>query len=386
MFRKMPVILVTLIIAVVLLDAWLPLIVKTNLYALSLTIKSFIIFILPFVIFSLLFKTAAQLAHHATKIILFILVTVCCSNFISTFLSHYVGVAIYHLDFTLAQPNTGNGLMPAWSVTFPKLIGNDKAMLLGLLLGIALGYIKALRSHSTRVIIILDKFVGRLLQVLTFLIPFFITGFVIKLNDDGNMKMIVQHYSLILAMIFVAQFSYIFLIYFLANQLKFKSFLNSLKNMLPAAIAGFTTMSSASAMPLTLIGTEKNVKHAVLGRATIPATVNIHLIGDCFAIPILAFAILKSFAIPEPLFVSYLIFSLFFVLAKFSVAAVPGGGILVMLPILENYLGFNAQMMSLITALYILFDPIITSANVLGNGAFAMVIDKSYGFLVRGKQ
>ena len=46
-----------------------------------------------------------------------------------------------------------------------------------------------------------------------------------------------------------------------------------------------------------------------------------------------------------------------------------------MLPILEQYLEFNSDMLSLITALYILFDPIITSANVLGNGTFAKIID-----------
>jgi Na+/H+-dicarboxylate symporter len=57
------------------------------------------------------------------------------------------------------------------------------------------------------------------------------------------------------------------------------------------------------------------------------------------------------------------------------VAAIPGGGIVVMLPILESCLGFNSEMLSLITALYILFDPVITSANVLGNGMFAKLID-----------
>ena len=72
----------------------------------------------------------------------------------------------------------------------------------------------------------------------------------------------------------------------------------------------------------------------------------------------------------------YLVFAFYFVLAKFSVAAVPGGGILVMLPILESCLGFDAQMLSLITALYILFDPVITCANVLGNGGFALGMDK----------
>ena len=146
--------------------------------------------------------------------------------------------------------------------------------------------------------------------------------------------------------------------------------------MLPAAIAGFGSMSSAAAMPLTIIGAEKNSKNSDLARSVIPITVNIHLVGDCFAIPIFAFAVMKSFGIAEPSFAAYLTFASFFVLAKFSVAAVPGGGILVMLPILEKYLGFNAEMLSLITALYILFDPVITCANVLGNGGFSQVVEK----------
>ena len=88
---------------------------------------------------------------------------------------------------------------------------------------------------------------------------------------------------------------------------------------------------------------------------------------------------MKTFGLAEPSLMQYLIFSGYFVLAKFSVAAIPGGGILVMLPILEKYLGFQADMMSFITALYILFDPVITSANVLGNGAFAKLMDKCLG-------
>jgi Na+/H+-dicarboxylate symporter len=148
--------------------------------------------------------------------------------------------------------------------------------------------------------------------------------------------------------------------------------------MLPAAIAGFGSMSSAAAMPLTILGTEKNSQNPDFARSIIPATVNVHLIGDCFAIPIFAFAVLKGFGVENPAFSTYLIFAAFFVLAKFSVAAVPGGGILVMLPILESYLGFNAEMLSLITALYILFDPVITCANVMGNGGFAMLLGKLF--------
>ena len=151
--------------------------------------------------------------------------------------------------------------------------------------------------------------------------------------------------------------------------------LSSIKNMLPAALSGFSTMSSAASMPLTLIGTERNAKNKDMVHTVVPATVNIHLIGDCIAIPCFAFAILKNYGLTQPHLFTYLIFTGYFVLAKFSVAAIPGGGIIVMLPILERYLGFNSEMLSLITALYILFDPVITSTNVLGNGAFAKMID-----------
>jgi len=144
-------------------------------------------------------------------------------------------------------------------------------------------------------------------------------------------------------------------------------------------------MSSAATMPLTIIGAENNVKNKSLVESVIPATVNIHLVGDCFATPILAYAVLKNFGLDEPSLMNYIIFVLYFVLAKFSVAAIPGGGILVMLPILEIYLGFTGEMMSLITALYILFDPVITCANVLGNGAFAKIIDHILTYFQRGK-
>jgi Na+/H+-dicarboxylate symporter len=207
-------------------------------------------------------------------------------------------------------------------------------------------------------------------------IPLFILGFVIQMYHDQVMGQIIRSYGLVFALISCAVFAYIALIYFTAVG---NRFFECLKNMMPAAIAGFGSMSSAASMPLTILGTEKNAQNPDLARSVIPATVNIHLIGDCFAIPIFAFAVLKSFGVAEPAFFSYLVFSAYFVLAKFSVAAVPGGGILVMLPILESYLGFDPAMLSLITALYILFDPVITCANVLGNGGFAMVVDRLLG-------
>ena len=168
---------------------------------------------------------------------------------------------------------------------------------------------------------------------------------------------IIKDYTMIFAIIGSAQFGYIIFLYFAFNKFKFGQSILSIKNMLPATLSGFSTMSSAASIPLTIIGTERNAKNKDLVHTVVPASVNIHLIGDCVAIPCFAFAILKNFDIAQPDIMSYLMFTIYFVIAKFSVAAIPGGGILVMLPILDQYLGFNSDMLSLITALYILFDP-----------------------------
>lgn len=372
----MPFILLAIIISIGLLHPVIPITVQSILYGLSLSIKSLIVFVLPFVVFGLLFKTAVGFANRSSKLILFLLLAICGSNFLSTLLSYSVGSFAYSFDLALTFPKESLALQPAWDISLPKWIGNDYAMFSGLFLGVVLGWLTP--SLAKKISFRLEKVIQMVLKGMLLVIPLFITGFVVKMSHDQIMTYILRNYSLIFILVASAVFTYIAFIYFIANHCHVRRWLLSLKNMLPAAIAGFGSMSSAAAMPLTILGAEKNSKNPDLAGSIIPATVNIHLIGDCFAIPIFAFAVMKSFGIAEPFFLTYLIFASYFVLAKFSVAAVPGGGILVMLPILESYLGFNAEMLSLITALYILFDPVITCANVLGNGGFAMLIERLF--------
>lgn len=371
----MPLFLLAILIGVFFLGHTIPVEYKSILFALSSTIKEILIFILPLIIFCLLFKTAVTLAKQATKLILFILLAVCASNFISTMISYEVGLLVYQFDIALSVPDHSQELKAAWHFALPKLNLNQYAMFSGIILGI-LGGMK-LPKFSHKLAGTLDKYVHLFLKGFIYILPLFILGFAIKLSHDGLMAEIVEHYGKIFATIALAQFGYILFVYLAVNKFNFSKWLTSVKNMLAAAISGFSTMSSAASMPLTILGTERNTKNHDLAKSVIPATVNIHLIGDCFAIPILAFAVLKSFGLAEPSLIEYVVFALYFVLAKFSVAAVPGGGIIVMLPILEHQLGFSGQMSTIITALYILFDPVITSANVLGNGGFAMLMDRA---------
>ena len=383
----MPFILLLIAAFIVLLDKFIPISVCQYLYAISLAIKSLIICLLPFIIFGLLFRAAINLAHNATRIISLILICVCCSSFLALFVSHFVGEMVYTFDLSIFLPKNTNGLEAAWIFEFPKFVSNDKAMFAGIILGIVTNWSKLAKINKifVQISIKLERFIFKIFKFFIYLIPLFVAGFIAKLQHDGVVVMLIKDYTLIFITIVLAQFSYLLLAYFFINKFKAKQLLISLKNMLPAAISGFSTMSSAASMPLTIVGAENNAKLKDLVRSVIPATVNIHLVGDCFTTPILAYAVLKNYSMAEPSLLAYVIFAFYFVVAKFSVAAIPGGGIIVMLPILESYLGFNSEMMSLITALYILFDPVNTCVNILGNGAFAKMIDNLMYYLSKKK-
>ena len=375
MFRKMPFILILVIVAVILLAPIFPTVLTQFLYSISLTIQKIIEILLPLIIFGLLFKAVVTLSSNASKIIAIILFFVCCSNFFSVILSHFIGELIYSFNLSMILPSKLSALEPLWQINFLKFIPNSYAMFAGIVSGIITSkYISA--SVANKIANKMEEYIGIILKSFTYLIPLFISGFVAKMQYDNVIGIVIKEYSFIFASIALALYSYVFLVYFFLSNCKIKQFVKYVGNMIPAAIGGFSTMSSAASMPLTLVGVQNNTINKDVARSVIPVTVNIHLVGDCFAIPIFAYAILKSFGVAQPTFEQYIIFALYFVLAKFSVAAIPGGGIIVMLPIIKTYLNFNSEMMSLITALYVLFDPVITCANVLGNGAFAMMIDK----------
>ncbi|MDR1906929.1 MAG: dicarboxylate/amino acid:cation symporter [Puniceicoccales bacterium] len=264
----------------------------------------------------------------------------------------------------------------AWVLSFnlPSIISNDMALLSGVICGTFSGLIQ--RDIGKTMTQVFDGFIKYFFKILIPLMPLFIVGTALKLQNDKMLSSIWTKYWIIMVIFILSAYGYVLLQFFLLSGFNFKKFALYLKNITPAIITGFGSMSSAAALPLSIRAAEENSTNKNNAAIIVPSTVNIHLVGDCFFIPMLALTILLSFGLPLPDFSKYLMFAMHFVLAKFAVAAVPGGGILVMLPILQTYLDFNAEMLGLITALYVLFDPIITACNVAGNGATAILFDK----------
>ena len=58
---------------------------------------------------------------------------------------------------------------------------------------------------------------------------------------------------------------------------------------------------------------------------------------------------------------------------------VPGGAVMVAVGLLQANMGFDESMVALMIAAYIAIDSVGTAANVTGDGAIAMIVDKFAG-------
>lgn len=349
-------------------------------YTASVSIKDYLTFLLPFIIFFYLSGSLMSFKSNAPALLFILVGMVVLSNSSSVMISYFASwIFIKNTSTETLISSTSKmnieELTPFWDLSFLSWASADRALIAGLVIGIIVAY-----TQNKRIIKFLEtgKNIVEILLKKTFvpLLPLYILGFVIKLDREDALTFLINNYANVFLITCLLLISYISIIYLIGSYLQKKSFIDSIKNMIPAGITGFSTLSSAAAMPVTLKATEKNLGDKDSAGFIIPATANIHMMADSIAIPLIVIFIMKMFGQSFPEFSQYLVFTLFYCIAKFSSAAVPGGGVIVLIPVFEKHLGLSPEAASLVATIYILHDPIFTCGNVMGNGAFAMILKK----------
>jgi Na+/H+-dicarboxylate symporter len=377
--QNLPIKLMLMILLVSIFGVHVSADIKSFCLALSLSMKEVLVFLLPFIIFSFLFSSFSKFSGNILLFVGTLLGVVCFSNFISTMVGYTIAF-VWMPDFsaTVGQMTEATELFPLWHFSLPKYISNEWALFSGFLVGIIASISKneTLGQWSEKMKMLSNLFLNKIFVPL---VPLFILGFIFKMEYEGSLRMILKSYSSVLGVLILVYVLYLFILYFLGCGCNLQKTIRSIRNAFPAGLMGFSTMSSAAAMPLTFRAGEQNTGNEKLVKVVTPTTASIHLVGDSIGVPLISLTILLAFGYPFPDLSAYLVFVLYFILAKFAVSAVPGGGMVVMLPYIQKYLGFNDPMLALIMAIYLLFDPIFTSTNVMGNNAFLIIFNRLIG-------
>ncbi len=359
---------------------YLPIEVKQFFLSISLSLKELLMFMIPLIIFSSVYNAFSKIRGKALYFVVLLISCVILSNFLSVSLA---GVFSYFIVFAgksvIHNPQEVIGLNPLWQFAIPKLVSNNVILLMSLGLAcINKPIINKNVGKAAKVVAkIVEVFLGKIFIPL---LPIFIFGFLLKLLYEDVIADVLSVNPQAFMFMIVTLFLYLIFI-FLAAVILYKLKIGKiLRNLLAPAITAFSSMSSAAALPFSIKAAEANTGNKNVADVVMPATVNIHMIGDSICIPILAMILLVAFGHPIPSLYSYFIFAITFVVTKFSGAGVPGGSILVMIPVLEGCLGFLPEMVALITICYMLLDPICTIGNVVGNNLFVIHFNKLYLF------
>lgn len=365
------------LVFIILFGSLLPKTIQEFLYTLSLILKSILLSVLPLLIItSLMLSFSTIRGKKVVTLILSLLLVVFISNYISALLAYSIAsLDMININIASATNIHEQDLNPLWDITIPELIPTNYALFIGFIAGLLLPLFS--NSVCNRLIVASKNFNFIFLEKFFIpILPLFVAGFILKLQSEGILIQCIKYCFPLMLLIVCTYIIYITFLFLIISKFDLSVCKKYIGNSLPAAFVGFSTMSSLAAMPLTIAGAEKNTNNSPISRMVIITTVNIHMIGLAINVPLMALSLLLSFGFPFPSFITYSTLAFYFVLTQFAGAGAPGCSILLMIPLLEKYLGFTGEMSAFITAIYILFDASETSANILGNSALSIAVNK----------
>ena len=342
--------------------------------------SNFLGFFVPVLIFALIAPAIAGLGRGAGKWLGITAGVAYGSTIISGLIAWGTASALYptllagkSLVTDVADPEAG-GLTPYFSVEMPPPLEVMSALLLAFVVGLSMTAVKSDNLYN-----VLEELNAMVLKVVTTfvipLLPIYIFGTFLNLGMNENFGDTMAAMGVVLVLSIVMTLVIILLQYLLAGAVAGVNPFAALKNMLPAYFTALGTSSSAATIPVTYESTLKNKVEEEVAGFVVPLCATIHLSGSMMKITLYALSIVYMASL-DVTGGQILGFILLLGIMMIAAPGVPGGAIMAAVGLLQSNLGFDESMVSLMIASYIVVDSFGTAANVTGDGAIALIVNK----------
>ena len=342
--------------------------------------SNFLNFFIPVLIFALIAPAIAGLGKGAGKWLGY----TTAIAYGSTIIAGLIALATAKLLYPVLLGNQSLGLnvsdidegaiAPYFEVEMPAPFEVMAALLLAFCVGVAMTVVKAdtiyqgSRELEAIVIKVIWGFVIPLL-------PIYIFGMFLGLGMNGNLLDVLSAFAKVLVLSVVMTILYLVLQYVVAGAIAKKNPFKALRNMLPAYFTALGTSSSAATIPVTHRSALNNGISKPIAGFVIPLCATIHLSGSMIKLTLYGFAVVYLADLNVGLGTAL---GFIFLLGVMMIAApgVPGGAVMVAVGLMGDMMGFDDSMIALMIAAYIAVDSFGTAANVTGDGAIAMIVDR----------
>lgn len=348
-------------------------------------------FFIPLMIVGFIVKGIADLSEGAGKL----LAATTGLSYLSTIIAGITALFVVSWVFpmfinesTSIVDTSGAELEPLFEVAVPVMFEVTTAIVFAFIFGISISWLRTEKNSYTMynffdelniiVNLTLEKFIIPLL-------PFFIFGNFVNLSYAGTFTTILSVFWRVFLIILALHWVFIILWFVLAGSYAGKNPITLTKNQIPAYLAAVGLQSSAASIPFSLEAAEKNGVSKKIRDFVIPFCATAHLMGSTITITSCVVAVLMMNGMPYD-FGIMAPFIMILGVAMVAAPGAPGGAIMAALPFLYMVgIDPSGGMATLLISLYIAQDSFGTAANISGDNAIALVIDKLFVDKIKGE-
>ena len=342
--------------------------------------SNFLNFFIPVLIFALIAPAIAGLGKGAGKWLGITAGIAYASTIIAGLLAYGIAISLYPLVLSpdglaasVADVDAG-AIEPYFSVEFAPPFEVMTALLLSFCVGVAMTMVKSETLYQ--VTCDLERVVIKVIWGFVIpLLPVYIFGMFLGLGMNDSLVEVIRAFSLVLVLSVLMTLVYLLLQYLLAGAIAQRNPFKALKNMAPAYFTALGTSSSAGTIPVTYEAVLRNGISRPVAGFVVPLGATIHIAGSMIKLVLYAFAIIYMADI-EVSFTKAVGFLFLLGITMIAAPGVPGGAVMVAVGLLSEMMGFDESMVALMIAAYIAIDSVGTAANVTGDGAIAMIVDR----------
>lgn len=276
---------------------------------------------------------------------------------------------------------SGTGLEPLFTIPLEPLMDVTAAIVLAFLLGISISWMRGQNKGDTIYQFFTDfsTIITRILNA--FIIPglpIYIFGNFVNLSYTGSIAAILAVFWRVFLIVLTLQLLGVSILFMIAGIYRKEKPLTFIKNQFPGYFTALGTQSSAATIPVNVEIAKKNGVSKQIREFVIPLCATIHLYGSITTIISCVTAVLIMYDLPHNF---SMMIGFIFILGIAMVAApgAPGGAIMSALPFLPIVgIPTSGAIATLLISLYLTQDSFGTAANVSGDNAIALIIDKYY--------
>ena len=348
--------------------------------------SSFLNFVIPLMIVALITKGIADLTEGAGKLLGVTFVTAYGSTLVAGIIAYILAITVFPSfitpDLVSNVIASGDGLAPYFTIPLDPLLTVTSALVFAFMTGLGISWLRGQSPETGNIMYtFFVEFEAIIMKVLAAIIvpllPFYILSNFANMSYSGSVFSILSVFWRVFIIVLILQILYIAALFVLSGTYAGKNPWTLIKNQVTGYLTALGTQSSAATIPVNVEVAKKNGVSETIRNFVVPLGATIHLAGSMITIVSTSVAVLLMYNLPTD-FGSIFGFIAVLGIAMVAAPGAPGGAIMSALPFLPMVGIATDAMQQLMMSLYITQDSFGTAANVSGDNAIAVFVDKFY--------